>query len=107
MQTEKVFVPKSYASEVVFKDGSSLINLEFHADTLADFVRNHANQGGYVKFKLSRLREPRETKSGKLLTHSISLDTWQPTKTAGQAFAPAKAAVAKAATDNVPDDVPF
>ena len=97
--TQKTYVPKSSAKEKTFDDGGSIIKLSFHADTLADFARNHQNERGYINMNVTRRKTPSERGD----THSISLDTWQPTKQPGQA-APAATRPAPADRDS---SVPF
>lgn len=83
-QTEqKTYVPKSSAKLVKFQSGKSIIKLGFHAETMAAFLREHANAKGYVNLGISERRSVGERGD----THCVWLDTWQP----GQPSAPKSA----------------
>ena len=116
--SEKIYVPKCSAKETQFPDGGKLLKIGFHADTLAEFVRNHANDRGYVNFVVTRRKEVGQHGE----THSVSLDTWQPGRQssgrrqdapAGEQTAAQKALAARRASTppaTAPpedDDVPF
>jgi hypothetical protein len=51
-----------------------IIKLSFKAEELAAFVRQHANQKGYIAFDIVERKEPGQYGD----THSIVLDDWQP-----------------------------
>jgi hypothetical protein len=74
MSEPKTYVPKSSVKETVFPDGGKLLKIGFHAETLAEFVKNHANEKGYVNFVITRRREVGQFGE----THSVTLDTWKP-----------------------------
>jgi len=74
MSEAKVYVPKSSAKEVQFKDGGSLIRLSFKADELIAFVQEHVNERGYINLTLSKRREVSQYGE----THSLMLDQWKP-----------------------------
>jgi hypothetical protein len=51
-----------------------VIRLSFPVDKMTAFLKEHANDRGYVNLELTRRNEP--GKFGD--THSLKLDTWQP-----------------------------
>jgi hypothetical protein len=71
---QKIYVPKANAKEVTFKSGKTVMKLSFHALELAEFVKQHQNEKGYVNFGVSKRKEV--GKWGE--THTIWLDTWKP-----------------------------
>jgi hypothetical protein len=75
MSEPKIYVPKASAKETVFPDGGKLLKIGFHAASLSEFVKNHANEKGYVNFVITRRREVGQFGE----THSVTLDTWKPT----------------------------
>lgn len=75
-QEQKIYVPKASAKEVTFKSGKTIFKLSFHAETVAAFLKQHANEKGYVNFGVSKRNEV--GKFGD--THAIWLDTWQPNR---------------------------
>ncbi len=70
----KVYVPKSSGKMHTFSNGDSLIRLNFKADDLIAFVKQHANERGWITLVVSERKEP----SDKGATHSIYLDDFQP-----------------------------
>lgn len=110
---QKVYVPKSSAREITFQQsGKTIIKLGFHVETMIDFLKQHANEKGYINLGISKRREPSEQGS----THCVWLDTWQPKPTSerpqrmsreqvSQGLAPAKHSEPKEPTET--DDVPF
>ena len=74
MSEQKIYVPKCNAREVTFKNGGSIIKIGFHADSIAAFCKEHANQSGYVNLRVSRRREVGDRGE----THCVFLDTWEP-----------------------------
>lgn len=73
--SEKIYVPKSSGKEHIFPDGGSIVKLNFHAETLAEFVKANQLKSGYINLVLSKRRSPDE-KSG--ATHYMTLDTFVP-----------------------------
>ena len=71
---ERLYVPKCNAKEITFKDGGSLIRIGCHVESLIAFVRQNANEQGYVNLVVTRRREP--GKYGE--THAVYLDDWKP-----------------------------
>jgi len=78
MAEPKTYVPKSSAKVITFDDGGSIMKLNFHAETMAEFVRNHANERGYITFGVTKRREVSERGD----THCVWLDKWKPTQRA-------------------------
>lgn len=111
MAEQKTYVPKSSAKEITFNDGGSMMKVSFHASTLAEFVKNHANEKGYINLCVTKRREP--GKFGD--THCVWLDTWKPKQQAPQREQPTRADLppgglfpaAAAGDDKKEDDVPF
>ncbi len=75
MSEKAIYVPKSSAKARQTPIGE-VLRLSFKVDELVNFVREHVNEKGYVNFEVSKRREP----SGYGDTHSVKLDTWQPTR---------------------------
>lgn len=101
MSEPKIYVPKSGAKEVTFKDGGSIIRLSFQAEALMEFIRKHKNQQGWININVSK----RQVTSQYGDTHCLYLDTWKPKEKttpqpASQPTLPIKHADSK-------DDVPF
>ena len=77
-QTEnKIYVPRSSAKQVTFPSGKSIIKLGFHVDTMIEFLKNNANEKGYVNLGVSERRQVGERGD----THCVWLDTWKPGQT--------------------------
>lgn len=78
MNTPKqhTYVPRCIAREKKFPSGGSVLSLSFHAESLAQFIREHTNARGYVNLTVTRRREIGRHDE----THSVYLDTWEPTK---------------------------
>lgn len=85
MQESKVYVPKSSARKIEFKNGGSMLKLGFHAETLIEFLRTNCNDRGYVNLCVTERRQPSEKGD----THCIWLDQWKP----GEGPAPARQAI--------------
>lgn len=77
----KVYVPRSSAKQITFQSGKTIMKVSFHAQTMIDFLKQHANEKGYVNLGLSERKEP--GKYGD--THCLWLDTWKPTQTKSDA----------------------
>jgi hypothetical protein len=73
MSDPKIYLPKTNCKETVFRDGGTLIKLNFHAETLIEFVKANTNAKGYITFDLTRRKEV--GKFGE--THCLTLNTWQ------------------------------
>lgn len=103
-ESTKIYVPKSSAKQVDFRNGNSILKLSFKVEEFVAFLQQNANARGYVNLGVSKRKEV--GKFGD--THCIWLDTWQPTP---QGAAPAPTAPAEAAppttTDDGNDSVPF
>ena len=78
MTEPKIYVPKCSAKEHKFRDGGSIIKLGMHAETMITFLREHANEKGYVNLAIGKRREV--GKYGD--THTVTLDTWKPSQQA-------------------------
>ena len=74
MAEPKTYVPKSGAKKIEFQTGGSLMKLNFHAETLIDFIKANANERGYINLCVTARRQPSERGD----THCIWLDTWKP-----------------------------
>ena len=72
--SDNIYVPRSSGKEIIFQKGGSLMTVNFHAESLIEFVKANANEKGYVTFKVNRRREPDERGN----THYLTLDTWKP-----------------------------
>ena len=100
----KVYAPCS-VKEVQTQYGS-LLNVSCQAEGMAEWLREHANERGWVNLCVTRRKS--EGKYGE--THSAYLDTWRPEQPAAPAPAaepapaPAPAPEAPAADD---DSVPY
>jgi hypothetical protein len=70
----KVYVPKSSAKEVTFRDGGSMLKLSFKVDEFIAFLQQNKNEKGYINLVCSKRREVGQYGD----THSLVLDTWKP-----------------------------
>lgn len=103
-QEQKTYVPKTSAKLIRFQSGKEVLKLNGHAETLAEFIRAHANERGYITLGISALKPENQDDRR---THSVWLDTWKPgdRHQAGQAPRPeSKPAQTYKAPD---DDVPY
>src|SRR5689334_2905742 len=70
--------PKVYAplngKEIVFESGGVLLKLSANAEKLIAFIKQHANERGYINLKVERKREADQYGN----THSVQLDTYAP-----------------------------
>jgi hypothetical protein len=74
MAEQKTYVPKSGAKKIDFNGGGSLLKLNFHAETLIEFIKANANERGYITLGVTARRQPSERGD----THCIWLDNWKP-----------------------------
>ena len=74
MAEQKTYVPKSRAKLVQFQSGGNLMRLSFHAETLAQFIRDNTNDKGYITLCVTERRQPSQYGD----THCVWLDRWQP-----------------------------
>lgn len=81
MNEPKTYVPKCSCKAVTFASGKSILKVGFHVETLIAFIKQHANERGYVNFGISERKET--SQHGE--THSVWLDTWRPGQTAPKA----------------------
>ncbi len=108
MANEKVYVPKSYGKTRTTQFGD-IYNLDFHAETLIEFVKANTDARGYFKISVSKQKTPKLRDDGTIMSDlTIALNNWKP-ENAGEApkAAPAKgktAAPAKAAKPPVDDE---
>lgn len=105
MAEQKQYVPKCGVKTVTFQDGGEMFKLNFHAETLINFVKANTNEKGYITFGMTERREPSQYGD----THSLWLDTWKP-KEGGQRSAPranSTPANQPPPIDNGEDSVPF
>lgn len=79
-QQDKIYVPRSSAKQVTFRDGGSLLKLGFEAGSLIEFIKAHKNSRGYINFTVSKRRTPSQYGD----THSVSLDSFEPTRGSGR-----------------------
>lgn len=99
MSEPKIYVPKSSAKKVEFRDGGSIMKVNMHAETVAQFMKENHNERGYITFVISERRTPDQYGN----THSVALDTWKPKEGEQRTSRP------NPAPDKPPvdDDVPF
>lgn len=106
---EKIYVPRSIVREKTFeRSGKTILTLSLHADTVAKFLRDHADDKGFVTLGASRTREL--GRYGQ--THCLWLDTWKPDpnrKQAAPTASPSPKVGAGQPSQFPPDDddVPF
>lgn len=75
MSEQKTYVPKSGAKEITFQStGNKMMKLNFHAETLASFAKQHANEKGYITLCVTARKEVGQYGD----THCVWLDTWKP-----------------------------
>ena len=70
---DRVFL-KCSAKAKTFSNGGSVINLGIKREDLAEFVRKHTNERGYVNLVIAERREVGQYGD----THSVYLDTYEP-----------------------------
>lgn len=73
-QEQKIYVPKCSAKQVTFRNGNSILKLGLHAETVAEWLREHANEKGWVNIGISSRKQPSQYGE----THTVWLDTWKP-----------------------------
>lgn len=98
MNEKKTYVPKCSAKEVMFESGHSIIKIGFHAATMIEFLKQHANAKGYVNLGISERKEPGQFGD----THTVWLDTWQPQRQAAPTEEQPRLGSAPGPTDDVP-----
>lgn len=76
MAESKIYVPKSSAKQVNFRDGGSLLKLSFKADEMIAFLQQHRNEKGYVNLCVTERKTPSQYGD----THCCWLDQWKPTR---------------------------
>lgn len=76
MSTEKIYVPKSRAKERDTQYGK-FMSVSFSAKELVEFIHANTNSRGYFNITIAPRRKADETQ-----THSVYLDTWEPTNKA-------------------------
>jgi hypothetical protein len=75
MATEKIFL-KCSAKQKSFSNGGSILTIGVKVEDLIAFAKQHANDRGYLNLVISERRE-----TGKYGdTHSVTLDTFTPTR---------------------------
>jgi hypothetical protein len=70
---DRIFL-KCSAKAKTFNNGGSVINVGIKVEDLADFVRKHKNERGYINLVIAERREVGQYGD----THSVYLDTYQP-----------------------------
>lgn len=76
MTTDKpIYAPGTYCRSKTFADGGEIVKLSIHADKFIEFLRDHADEKGWVRLEIIKRREPKDD-----ITHSVRLDTWKPTR---------------------------
>lgn len=70
---EKTYL-KCSAKQKTFDDGGSVIRLSFKDSDIAEFVRTHKNDRGYVNLVIRERKEVGQYGD----THSVYLDDWKP-----------------------------
>jgi hypothetical protein len=84
--TDKIYVPKSGAKKIEFKNGGSLLKFSFHVETFQEFLAaqiasgEYVSKSGYLAINLSERRAPSEWGD----THYAALDTWKPSADTAQ-----------------------
>lgn len=115
MAEPKQYINGVFITEKTFQDGGSILKMSIPADkidALAEQLKLAATDG-WTRLVITRLREPKLSKtSGKVTsTHSLSVDQWQPGQPAKPQPISREAAVAGVAAMrqelSQSDDVPF
>lgn len=70
----KIYVPRSSAKLLTFGSGKTLLKVSFQAEAMIQFLREHANERGYVNLCITE----RRSKSERGDTHTVWLDQWKP-----------------------------
>lgn len=96
MAAQKTYAPIS--AKLIKTQHGQLMKLSFNAARLIEFIQAHTNEKGYVNLSMSERQQ--ESKFGE--THTVWLDTWQPTKRADDQTAQAGFAKAKQAANDEP-----
>jgi hypothetical protein len=103
-QEAKVYAPAS-AKQVTFQSGKSILKLGVNVEKFIVFLNQHKNAKGYVNFGISERKEVSQYGE----THTVWLDTWQPSGAPSEPSKPRATAQPKAKplTPEEADDVPF
>ena len=109
---QKIYWPKSGAKKIAFQNGGSMLKLNFHVSTAIEWLRENANDAGYITIGVTERRSPSDRGD----THCMWLDTWRPDASKARQAQPetrqhAAAHPTQSQTDQSPlpgdDDVPF
>lgn len=73
---------KCIAKQKQFSNGGSVINVSIKREDLAEFVRQHTNERGYINLVIGERREVGQYGD----THSVWLDTYEPKRNADEPF---------------------
>ncbi len=104
-----VYVPRASVKEKVFTSGHSILKVGLHVETTCAFLKEHANEKGFINLNIAKRREV--GKYGD--THTLMLDIWKPDGQAPARHAesrvtqPAKQSPAVTSKPIMEDDVPF
>jgi hypothetical protein len=104
VKPEKIYVPKSRAKMRETQYGQ-FMSVSFSAKELVQFIHANTNTRGYFNITLAPRRNSDETQ-----THSVYLDTWEPTNKAPLSAAQKAASGQPELVPTTPapdDDVPF
>lgn len=101
MSEAKIYFPKSQLKEVKFNDGGSILKIGLHAETAIAFIKEHANDRGFINLVVSQRKEPGRFGD----THSLTLDTWKPDLTKAREAAKQTESSPKQKPED--DDCPF
>ena len=103
---DKTFINGVFIREHQFKDGGSILKVSIaldKVDSLCEQLKFNARKDGLIRLQIWANKKPTIGKEGRVIaTHSLSVDTWEPSQ--GKA-APAKAS--EAPHDGGASDVPF
>ena len=79
----KTYWPRSGAKQIDFANGGNILKLNFHVETAISWLKEHANDQGYITVGVSRRRAVGERGE----THCLWLDTWKPDASKAKAAA--------------------
>jgi hypothetical protein len=71
-----IYVPGTSVKEHSFDDGFSIMRFSINLERFAPFAKSNKNEKGYINLNIVKRREIGTYGE----THSVSLDTWKPTK---------------------------
>jgi hypothetical protein len=107
---KKIYWPRSGAKQIDFANGGNLLKLNFHVETAIAWLKEHANDRGYITVGVTRRRSVGDRGE----THCLWLDTWKPDASRGKQRAFSEGQMVENAppiADQAPfpgdDDVPF